>query len=579
MRVRAWWVPGLACALGACLPDVECGALEFNHETRLCQCPMGAPYDADAGGCVLPDGGVIPVDGGMGETDAGSPPQTIDACVARPERCNGIDDDCDGESDESAASAACETVSGSTRRACSAGECVVIECASGTDDCDDEYENGCESVLASDDAHCGSCGAACAPGESCEDSDCVELPVIEWMTPLAAGARSSLVVGLHDAGDSTFCVAGAFTGSFPHGFGFRSAWGDQDLFVARVSHAGALEWLTTLGSEGRDESYGVVAGPEGTCIIIGRVTGARAYVGGALFDVPGADSYFLARIGREGDPAIEWTGTLYVRGPLRIAGSNLRTFGDASAATSVHGTSVAAGSALLTFDASTLRLRRASSTASIGAITDSAAFTVERFTSETRRAGQTFAPGGGADLLVTRWTLDGVDEQAWQVGRGADDAPTIIAVDDGGTIRVGATSQRETTSARDAVVWVLAPGSTTARMDVVSASPTYALVASIFARGGRVWVGGVFTGSLPIGERILSSLGETDTFLSQWNEEGQVLWARAIGTAGPDWAGWSPTNEGLVFAGAFGGELTAAGRTVTPGADGIAAFVLGATVD
>src|SRR5688572_32169333 len=67
-----------------------------------------------------------------------------DAGVCDPrgaELCNGVDDDCDEVIDESAASAACGSVNGATAAACTDGRCVVTACASGREDCDDQFGN------------------------------------------------------------------------------------------------------------------------------------------------------------------------------------------------------------------------------------------------------------------------------------------------------------------------------------------------------------------------------------------------------------------------------------------------------
>jgi MYXO-CTERM domain-containing protein len=57
---------------------------------------------------------------------------------------------------------------------CQTGACVMGACHPGFDDCNQEDTDGCEVETASDDEHCGSCGNACAEGESCQDGTCRE---------------------------------------------------------------------------------------------------------------------------------------------------------------------------------------------------------------------------------------------------------------------------------------------------------------------------------------------------------------------------------------------------------------------
>ncbi|HBQ12420.1 MAG TPA: hypothetical protein DEF51_15155 [Myxococcales bacterium] len=102
--------------------------------------------------------------------DAGTPPdaRVIDApgCVARPETCNGEDDDCDGTTDEEPTE--CSFPNGLV--GCVAGSCEMTECVGGFEDCTDEP--GCETDPTSDPEHCGGCGMACLTGQVCATSGC-----------------------------------------------------------------------------------------------------------------------------------------------------------------------------------------------------------------------------------------------------------------------------------------------------------------------------------------------------------------------------------------------------------------------
>ncbi|MFK7992267.1 MAG: MopE-related protein [Sandaracinaceae bacterium] len=51
--------------------------------------------------------------------------------------------------------------------------CAVNDCNDGTDDCDGDYGNGCETPLLSNDENCGACGARCFELDSqCMDATC-----------------------------------------------------------------------------------------------------------------------------------------------------------------------------------------------------------------------------------------------------------------------------------------------------------------------------------------------------------------------------------------------------------------------
>jgi hypothetical protein len=88
-------------------------------------------------------------------SDAGS---LTDACAGRVERCNGLDDDCDGKTDEE--------VNGDCRFAhaegsCRGGACVLDGCTTGYYNCNGSARDGCER--AEQDVSCGECGRACEP--------------------------------------------------------------------------------------------------------------------------------------------------------------------------------------------------------------------------------------------------------------------------------------------------------------------------------------------------------------------------------------------------------------------------------
>lgn len=80
-------------------------------------------------------------------------------CICNPKAtdvCNGADDDCNGVVDDGANACVVGSV-------CEAGECVCSEQNTCNGECVD---------LATDAAHCGGCGQACAPGASCDDGTC-----------------------------------------------------------------------------------------------------------------------------------------------------------------------------------------------------------------------------------------------------------------------------------------------------------------------------------------------------------------------------------------------------------------------
>ncbi len=55
---------------------------------------------------------------------------------------------------------------------CGGGQCAVVSCNKGREDCNQVYDDGCETDLDGDRANCGACGHACAPGQNCASGVC-----------------------------------------------------------------------------------------------------------------------------------------------------------------------------------------------------------------------------------------------------------------------------------------------------------------------------------------------------------------------------------------------------------------------
>jgi len=120
-------------------------------------------------------------------SDAGTEVGT-DGCRPEPESCNGIDDDCDGMTDEDfdlrthpehcgACDTACTVGGPMATAACIDGSCGLT-CDSGFGDCNAMATDGCETDLY-DVASCGDCSTMCAdPARYCEvtgtTATCVE---------------------------------------------------------------------------------------------------------------------------------------------------------------------------------------------------------------------------------------------------------------------------------------------------------------------------------------------------------------------------------------------------------------------
>lgn len=80
----------------------------------------------------------------------------------------------------------CRVAGGTRTNTCDEGVCVPV-CEARRDDCDNKPENGCETSLSDNDAHCGACGRACQSGaathasaNTCEGTTCEPVCETGW---------------------------------------------------------------------------------------------------------------------------------------------------------------------------------------------------------------------------------------------------------------------------------------------------------------------------------------------------------------------------------------------------------------
>ncbi len=90
------------------------------------------------------------------------------------EICDGVDNDCNGKTDELNPNTMCKPVMNSSEAQCVQGKCEYV-CNYGYGNCNDNWEDGCETDVKSNSEHCGKCKNPCMPDNAigmCSDMLC-----------------------------------------------------------------------------------------------------------------------------------------------------------------------------------------------------------------------------------------------------------------------------------------------------------------------------------------------------------------------------------------------------------------------
>lgn len=109
----------------------------------------------------------------------------------------------------------------------------------------------------------------------------------QWPEKIAVDAAGNMVIigGLHDGANL--------------GEGYQPAIGETDFFVMKLDPSGERLWSKHFGSKGNDHGHGVTFDAEGAVLITGSFDGTLD-LGGDALTTAGADDVFLARLSPAG---------------------------------------------------------------------------------------------------------------------------------------------------------------------------------------------------------------------------------------------------------------------------------------
>jgi hypothetical protein len=234
------------------------------------------------------------------------------------EKCNGIDDNCDGKTDPSNATgctvyywdgdgdgygvtlSACLCASSGAYTANKQGDCNDYDatihatapelCDNKDNDCNGVTDDGGASALCEDGNACttntcdtGECsttvlangspcddGNVCTVGDGCTNGACTNT-LMAWKTSVGGSSIDTLENGVATS-DGGFIAVG-YTQSVEY-----NANG-SDAFFAKFDTQGTVTWTKAMGTAGSDFGSGIAQTADGGYVFVGKTLGASAYDG------------------------------------------------------------------------------------------------------------------------------------------------------------------------------------------------------------------------------------------------------------------------------------------------------------
>ena len=256
---------------------------------------------------------------------------------------------------------------------------------------------------------------------------------IQWVKSAGGGSADwGTGVSVDAAGNSY--ITGYYTGSAGFGGQTLGAAGAEDIFIASYSPSGELRWVKSGGGAGTDLGFGVSSDPLGGVYIVGTFTSSATFSGQTITG-SASGAGFLAKYAENGD--LEWVKAL-------------------------DGTSYAE---------------------KVSLDGEGNPYVVGMFEGNISFGGTALSSAGAEDIYVAKFDPDGTPLNAWSIG---------------GTGSDGVAGFGQST----AVV---------ARED------------------GGFFVAGSFENTVDLGETSLQSLGEKDILIARFDKDGNPVWAESGG--------------------------------------------------
>ncbi|MGE0398747.1 MAG: hypothetical protein AB7T06_18715, partial [Kofleriaceae bacterium] len=339
--------------------------------------------------------------------------------------------------------------------------------------------------------------------------------------------------------DGAVAVTGQFAAPVTFGGIPLAHAGDGDIVLAVVEPTGVVRWAKAFGSSGFDDSWDVLADPDGSIFITGAIGGAISFGGSVL--VPSVEDVFVASFTADGTHrwSVRFPGQGAPAPDLAQVGFRLATFqnGDIAVGGRVAG-AVDLGLGVL---------------AETGAAWNAFVVRLDRASGATRWAGR--ADGAGASE-VFGIAID-ANDQVFVVGDyqpGAD---------------LGSGAAEPSRGGADVFVMALDSAGDYVGHDTFGGpGEEWAFGAAIV--GDVLFVSGYYDGPLDFTSTVPLPAGGKDAFVAGYSLDGDRRDIDVFGGSGCDHVfAIEPAGAGLVFGGAYSGTIDLGDglRTSRGGAD------------
>ena len=333
--------------------------------------------------------------------------------------------------------------------------------------------------------------------------------------------------------DGELAIAGSYRGTVTFGSTTLTSAGDQDVYVARLTPTGGVEWAVTAGTLGTESLHDMAVDSSDNIAVCGGInTGGGLPKTGSFFGrtLAGSTDAWLVTLGGTGTST--WAKEMAAGGIDDNCGVTMMSNGDVVFVGNYNGT-VNAGGTTFTSVSNSLdmyfaRFKGADgshiwSTTEGGAgndealdvdATDTSVVVTGTFTGSISFGGSTLVSAGGNDIFVAKFSAtDGSHQFSTRAGGLQEDIGQHIAT----------------------------------RAD------------------GQISVAGTFIGSADFGGTTLTSNGDVDPFVIDLDgTTGAISAVKSAGGPGRDEAhAVASTADSIVFAGSFSSSIVILGQTFT----------------